>query len=241
MRDRVLFKNSEANYMTLPEYTESIPEKHKEKLKGKVVYFEDHASDESLRTQLLEEGIHAITTEAYIDPHFTQHVEMQKKNDIEIKFQLVDNAIEDVLETQNATEDDVKIKDLFQDILVGIKDEKNPSQMEIEVKNFKNSKTAAYFKVDESMKRFQQMTKSMGQSNFDMPSKKTLVLNPSYNLVKNAFKLSESTEKKELAGKICHHIQDLAAISGEGLNDQQRKDFVSRSQDLMSELSNLAL
>jgi molecular chaperone HtpG len=241
MRDRVLFKNSENNYMTLPEYTESIPEKHKEKLKGKVVYFEDHASDESLRTQLLEEGIHAITTEAYIDPHFTQHVEMQKKNDLEIKFQLVDNAIEDVLETENTSEDDVKIKDLFQTILVGEKDEKNPSQLEIEVKNFKNSKTAAYFKVDESMKRFQQMTKSMGQSNFEMPTKKTLVLNPSHNLVKNAFKLSETNEKKDLADKICHHIQDLAAISGEGLTDDQRKSFVSRSQDLMSELSNLAL
>ncbi|MBT4791094.1 MAG: molecular chaperone HtpG [Halobacteriovoraceae bacterium] len=241
MRDRVLFKNSESNYMTLPEYTESIPEKHQEKMKGKVVYFEDGSSNEALRAQLWEEGIHAITTEAYIDPHFTQHVEVQKKNDVEIKFTLVDNAIEDVLETQNATDEDLKIKDLFQEILVGEKDEKNPAQMEIEVKSFKGSATAAYFKVDESMKRFQQMTKSMGQSNFEMPSKKTLVLNPSHSLVKNAFKLAEKTEKKELAGKICHHIQDLAAISGEGLNDKERKEFVSRSQDLMSELSNLAL
>lgn len=241
MRDKTLFKNSEKKYMTLTEYTESIPEKHQEKMKGKVVYFEEHSSNEALRTQLLEEGIHAITTDTYIDPHFTQHVEMQKKNDIGIKFQLVDNAVEDILETQNATEDDVKIKDLFQNILVGEKDEKNPSQMEIEVKNFKSSATAAYFKVDESMKRFQQMTKSMGQSNFDMPSKKTLVLNPSHNLVKNAFKLSENSEKKDLAGKICHHIQDLAAISGEGLNDTERKEFVTRSQDLISELSNLAL
>lgn len=241
MRNYVLFKNSEDKLMTLTEYTESIPEKHKEKMKGKIVYFEETASDASLRSQLLTEGIHAITTDSYIDPHFTQHVEMKKKNDIEIKFQLVDNAIEDILETENATDEDIKIKDLFQEILVGAKDEKNPAQMEIEVKNFKNSATAAYFKVDESMKRFQQMTKSMGQSNFAMPSKKTLVLNPSHALVKNAFKLAENNEKKELAGKICHHIQDLAAISGEGLNDNDRKEFVARSQDLISELSNLAL
>ncbi len=241
MRERVIFKNSENKYVSLSEYTDSIPEKHKEKMKGKVVYFEDHASDDSLRSQLLEEGVHAITTDAYIDPHFTQHVEMQKQGDVEYKFQLVDNAIEDVLETENTSESDVKIKDLFTKLLVGEKDEKNPAQMEIEIKNFKNSKTAAYFKVDESMKRFQQMTKSMGQSNFEMPTKKTLVLNPSHALVKNAFKLSESADKKELADKLCYHIQDLAAISGEGLNDEQRKSFVSRSQDLMSELTNLAL
>ena len=241
MRERVLFKNTEGKFTTLTEYTESIPEKHQEKMKGKVVYFEDNSSDDALRTQLLTEGIQAITTDTYIDPHFTQHVESQKKNDIEIKFQLVDNAIEDILEVENATDEDMKIKDLFSEILVGEKDEKNPSQMEIEVKSFKNSTTAAYFKVDESMKRFQQMTKSMGQGNFEMPSKKTLVLNPSHALVKNAFKLAENNDKKELAGKICHHIQDLAAISGEGLTDNDRKAFVARSQDLMSELSNLAL
>ncbi len=241
MRDKILFKNSENKFMTLGEYTESIPEKYAEKMKGKVVYFEDHASDSTLRAQLLEEGIHAITTDAYIDPHLTQHIEMQKKGDVEYKFTLVDNAIEDVLDTENATENDIKIKDLFTSILVGEKDEKNPAQMEVEVRNFKNSKTAAYFKVDESMKRFQQMTKSMGQQNFEMPTKKTLVVNPSHGLVKNAFTLAEKGEKKELANKLCYYIQDLAAISGEGLNDDQRKAFVERSQDLMSELSNLAL
>ncbi|MBD67043.1 MAG: molecular chaperone HtpG [Halobacteriovoraceae bacterium] len=241
MRDRVVFKNSNDELVTLGEYAENVPEKYQEKMKGKVVYFEEASSDANLREQLKAEGIQAITTDNYIDPHFMQHTEMQKQGDEAIKYQLVDNAIEDLLETENASEDDMKIKDLFFELLVGKKDENNPSQMEVEIKNFKNSSTAAYFKVDEQMKRFAQMTKAMGNSAFDMPSKKTLVVNPSHNLVKNAFKLSSSEDKKELASKIAHHIQDLAAISGEGLTDEKRKDFVSRSQDLMSELSNLAL
>ncbi len=239
MRERVIFKNTDGKYVTLTEYTESIPESYKEKMKGKVVYFEEGSSNEALRSQLKEEGIQAITTDSYIDPHFTQHVEMQKRGDVEYKFTLVDNAVEDILETTNASEDDMKIRDFFSSTLVGEKDEANPAQMEVEVKNFKNAATAAYFKVDESMKRFQQMTKTMGQNNFEMPLKKTLVLNPSHSLVQNAYKLSES--KKDLAGKLVHHIQDLAAISGEGLTDEERKNFVVRSQDLMSELSNLAL
>ena len=89
--------------MTLAEYMESAPEKYSEKMKGKVIYFEDHASDASLRAQLLAEGIHAITTDNYIDPHFMQHTEMQKKDDLEVKYQLIDNAIEEILETENAT------------------------------------------------------------------------------------------------------------------------------------------
>jgi HSP90 family molecular chaperone len=91
------------------------------------------------------------------------------------------------------------------------------------------------------MKRFKQMTKSMGQSNFDMPIKKTLVLNPSNALVQNVFKLWAKEDKKELATKMVKHVQDLASISGEGLSDQETKAFVGRSQELISELSNLAL
>lgn len=239
MRDKVLFKNSDQKFVTLSEYTESIPEKHQEKLKGKVVYFEENVSDSAVREQLKAEGVQAISTDSYIDPHFMQHTEMQKQGETELKYQLVDNAIEDVLEMENATEDDMKIKDLFVDFLVGKKDENDPSQMEIEIKNFKNSTTAAYFKVDEQMKRFANMTKQMGNSQLSMPTKKTLVLNPSHTLVQNTMKLSQN--KKDLAGKMAHHIQDLAAISGEGLDEHDRQNFVSRSQELMSELSNLAL
>ena len=237
MRDRVLYQNSEEKLITLAEYKENIPADYKEKVGDKVITFEDGLSNQDLRDQLLAEGIQTIKTDSYIDPHFTQHVEMQKKGDNEYKFTSVDSAIEEILETQNASEDDVKIGDAFKGVLVKA-DDKN---YEIEVKNIKGAKAAAYFKVDESMKRFAQMTKSMGQGNFDMPIKKTLVVNPANGLVKNAFKLLENKDKKVLGEKICFHIQDLASISGEGLDDKQRADFVTRSQELVSELSNLAL
>lgn len=239
MRDKALFKNTEDKLVTLSEYAESVPAALKDKMKGKVVYFEEGKSDNTLRKHLLDEGIQALTMDSYIDPHFMQHVEMKKQGDDEVKFTLVDNAVEDILETENATEDDAKIKDLFKEILIG--KDKEDDKLEIEVKNFKNATSAAYFKVDESMKRFQQMTQSMGQANFDMPIKKTLVLNPSNSLVKNAFKLWEKDDKKDLAKKIALYVQDLAAISGEGLSDKDRARFVSESQELMGELSNLAL
>lgn len=241
MRERVLFQNTDEKWLTLGEYTEAIPENYKEKMKGKVVTYEEGVSDTSLRSQFAAEGIPVITTDNYIDSHFSQHVEMQKKGDVEYKFTTVDNAIEEILETQNATEDDIKIQDAFKEILTGDVKDDDPAKMEIEVKNFKNAASAAYFKVDEQMKRFQKMTQQMGQSAFNMPIKKTLVLNTENSLVKNAFKIWEKGENKELAKKICYHIQDLAAISGEGLTEKEKDTFVARSQDLVSELSNLAL
>lgn len=232
MRSMVLFKNSEGKLITLSEYQESLPESVKEKLKEKYVYFEKGASDEALRTQLLAEKIQTIETDNYIDPHFMQHSEYQKVGENSMKFVSIDSEIENLLETSAVTDTDMKIKELFTTTLAGL---------DVEVKSLKNSTSAAYFKIDETSKRLQQMTKAMGPNAFNMPVKKTLVVNPSHQLIKNAFKLWDKGEKKDLATKMVHYVQDLATISSEGLSLEEKQKFVNRSQELVQELSNLAL
>jgi molecular chaperone HtpG len=236
MRRFVLFKNSEGKLVTLEDYQASLPESVKEKLKDKYVYFEKDQSDESLRKQLLSEGIHVLETDQYIDPHFMQHAEMSKQDEQSFKFSAIDSEIENLLDSSATTEEDIKVKDFFKQVLVGDNKELE-GKLDVDVKNLKNSSSSAYFKIDESMKRFQQMTKSMGQTAFAMPIKKTLVVNPNNPLIKNAFKIWEKGEKKELAEKICHHVQDLASISSEGLTSEEKEKFVNRSQDLVQQLS----
>ena len=236
MRKLVLFKNSEGKYVTLEEYQAAIPEQYKEKLKEKYVYFEKNLSDESLRKQLLADGIHVIETDQYIDPHFMQHAEFSKIGDNVYKFVSIDSEIENLLDSGATTEDDIKVKEFFKHVLIGDNKEME-SKLDVDVKGFKNSSSSAYFKVDEQMKRFQQMTKSMGQTAFSMPIKKTLVVNPNNILIKNALKIWEKGEKKDLADKIAHHVQDLATLSSEGLSSEDKEKFVNRSQSLVQELS----
>ncbi len=238
-----LFKNSDAKLVTIEEYQESIPADYKEKMKGKLINFEINKSDFSLRSQLLEEGIHALDTDEYIDPHYMQHIESKHTGENALRWSSVDTAIEEILSTEAATDLDIKIKELFETVLAPKtkENEADPAGLDIEVKNIKNSKSAAYFKVDEQMKRFKQMTQQMGNTQFALPMKKTLVLNPSNDLIKNALKIWDKGEKKDLAEKICFHVQDLAQISSEGLENKEKELFVKRSQELISELSNLAL
>lgn len=47
-------------------------------------------------------------------------------------------------------------------------------------------------------------------------------------LIKNALKTWEKGEKKKLAEKICHHVQDLATLSSEGLTSEDKEKFVNR-------------
>lgn len=245
MRDKILYKNSEGKYVTLGEYSESIPAEYKEKLKNKVVYFEKGKSDGSLRSQLLSAGIQTIETDDHIDPHFMQHAEMKKigKEDA-ISFASVDSEISNIFDSEATTDDDIKIKELFSRVLAtnskksesGKNEDDGPSDDGIEVLRITGATTPAYFKVDESMKRFSQMALSMGQNN-SFPIKKTLVINPSNALIQNAFKLHEKGGHEDLVGKLCHYVEDLAGISSEGLKAENKEIFVKRSQDLMQELT----
>ncbi len=252
MRDYVIFKNSEGKYITLKEYKDSIPETFKTKLGDKVLYFEKGKSDHALRKELLNVGLQAIETESYIDPHFTQNVEMTKQGDTTFHFVSVDSEIATLLEQDATNESDIKVKDMFTNILIGktehgahTDEEEDMDSLnhgglkDIEIVKIKNSKSPAYFKVDEQMKRMHQMAKSMGNDAM-FPVKKTLVINPGSPIIQNALKLHEKGNDA-LVKKICHHVEDLAHISSEGLKHEDREAFVNRTQELMQELTNLAL
>jgi molecular chaperone HtpG len=251
MRPMAIFQNTKKEYKTLSEYKESIPEEYREKLKDSVVYFEKDKTDWSLKDQLVGAGVDALEMDEHIDPHFMQHVEIHKKGDEETKFTCMDNVVSSLFEDESSTPEDIKVKDLFDKYLVGTKDEPkedkdngNPlAQMggyEIEIGKSSHSNSCAYLKVDEQMKRFAKMAQSMGQNN-SFPVKKTLVVNPNNQLVKNALKIHEKGDHNELVERLCHHVEDLAKISSDGLDNDQKEVFVKRSQEILQELTQLAL
>ncbi|PIP91819.1 MAG: molecular chaperone HtpG [Bdellovibrionales bacterium CG12_big_fil_rev_8_21_14_0_65_38_15] len=238
MRSMVVFKNSEGKFNTLTEYRENIPAEMKEKMGDQIVYFEKEKGDRSLRSQLLEQGIQTIETDDHIDPHFTQHVEMKKQGEDSFQFVASDSVVADLLGSEATGPEDIKVKEIFEKVLNANADDKD--KQEVEIQKLKSQGSPAWFKVDEQMKRFQKMAQSMGNDSA-FPLKKTLVINPSNPLIQNALKLHERGDKNDLVDKICRHVEDLASISSEGLKNDQRDLFVTRSQTLISELTNLAL
>lgn len=251
MRPMVIYKTDSEKFQTLKEIKDSYPLEFKEKLSDKILYFEKGKSDPVVRKQLTNAGIFSIETESYIDPHFMQHTEMTKVGEDQFKFASIDSEIQNILQSDVVDESDIRVKDLFKKILIGdgatkTEEEHEANELDahalqdIEVVRTKNGTTVAYFKIDEQLKRMNQMAKSMGNDSM-FPLKKTLVINPANPLIQNALKLHEKGHKDELVKKICHHVEDLAHISSEGLRLEDREAFVVRTQDLIEELTNLAL
>lgn len=238
MRSMVLFNNSDKKHVTLEEYRASIPADMKEKVGDKVIYFEKDKGDRSLRTQLLTQGIHTIETDDHIDPHFMQHVETKKVGEQGFEFVASDAVVADLLGSEATGPEDIKVKEIFEKVLNENAEEKD--KQEVVIQKLKAAGSPAWFKVDEQMKRFSKMAQSMGNDNA-FPLKKTLVINPSNPLIQNALKLHERGDRTELVEKICRHVEDLACISSEGLKNDERDLFVTRSQSLIQELTNMAL
>lgn len=245
MQEYLLFKNADGKYLTLFEYEKAIPQKYQEKLKEKVLYFEKGKSDASLRAQLTAEGIPSVETEEMIDPHFTQNVEMHglkvevegKEERKNVKFVSLDTEIENLLESENTSEGDIKIKELFNKYVAKTGEGVDP--IDVEMAKIKGSTLPAYFKVDQQMKRFAQMAKSMNMGAMGgkgLAIKKTLMVNPGSSIVQSALRLHEKG-REQLVEKICHHVADLAQISSEGLKNEEKENFVARSQELISELA----
>ncbi len=244
MQEYILFKSGAGKLSTLNEYQLAKPEKFQEKLKDKIIYFEKGKSDAALRKQLEAQGIPTVETDEMIDPHFTQNLEMHglttevdgKEVKTNFKFVSVDEEFDSLMETDATTDSDVKIKELFAKYVA--KSGEGVDPVEVEMAKIKGATSPAYFKVDAQMKRFAQMAKSMnmGGMNKSMPVKKTLMVNPGNSLVMSALRLHESG-KETLVEKICHHVADLAHISSEGLSNEEKESFVTRSQELISELA----
>lgn len=243
MRDRIIFetgpdKEGKTKYLTIPEYRETLPETYQEKLGDKVLYYEKDKFDYSVRAQLAEAGLLSLEMDEYIDPHFMQHAETKKVGERGLQFASIDSEISNLLESEATNESDIKVQELFKNILLGDKKEEDPDAVVVEVQKLKGAKTPAYFKVDEQMKRFQKMAKSMGNDQMAFPVKKTLVINPGNELIQNALKLHEKGENTDLVEKLVHYVEDLASISSEGLKNEDKELFVMRSQSLIQDLTN---
>lgn len=243
MREFVLFKNTSQNYITLSEYQNAIPEEYKEKLKNTVLTFEKTLSDESLRQQLWNKKIDSIEIDQFIDPHLTQHIEFKKMKDTEFKFTSLDQEFENLTNSENTSADSIKLKEYFENAIKEVQSSAKDNwvkDLDVTVKALADSPSAAYMKVDQQMKRLSQMTKSMGHSTADLPIKKTLVVNEKHPLVQNILKLKEKNNNP-VANNLLQHVMDLAQLSSEGFNSQSKDNFIKRSQQLLQDLTGMAL
>jgi molecular chaperone HtpG len=232
VKDIIIFKNTNGNYVTLKEYLEANKEKHE----NKVFYVDDEKQQAQYIRMFKENGLEAIVLNSKIDSHFINFLEMKENG---VKFNRIDSDISDTLkdkdsdnENKEEIEEETKtLEGLFKNIL-------SNDKVKVNVESLKSEDIPAVILLSEESRRMQQMNsmfQGMDTSNM-FQNDETLVLNRKNNLVKAILSKSSDESKKEDIKLIGEHIYDLAMMSHKQLDGEAMAKFISRSNKILTKL-----
>ncbi len=220
VKDIMIYKDIDGNYLTLSEY---IGEKE-----DKTVYY---VSDEAQQAQyvkmLKEQGINAVYLPAMIDTHFMSFIESKETG---VKFMRVDSKISDELTNNEEISEETTnlLTEKFKKCL-------GKEELKVEVKAFRDTRVPAIMTLSEESRRMQEIYKSYGQQFAGMAGMfnddYTLVLNSSNGLIKKLDTVDEDMQKL-----VCEHIYDMAMLCNKPLDAESMTKFVERSNTLLEKL-----
>lgn len=225
VKDSILFKTINSQYITLNDYLENCKEKHENK-----VFYVSNEEQQSQYIKLFKDyELDAVILDSTIDNHFISMIEFKNQG---VSFNRIDADLSDILK-DNDNEDNKEIKadieNLFKDI---IGDRINTYSVE----SLKSEDTPAIILISEQSRRMAEMRSQFAGMDFGMSfeEEKTLVINDNSSIVKKLVLLKDDESKKEQVSLICNQIVDIALLSNKELDSKQLDEFIKRNNQLMS-------
>ena len=225
VKDSILFKTINSQYITLNDYLENCKEKHENK-----VFYVSNEEQQSQYIKLFKDyGLDAVILDSTIDNHFISMIDFKNQG---VHFNRIDADLSDILK-ENDNEDNKEIRtdieNLFKDV---IGDRINNYSVE----SLKSEDTPAIILISEQSRRMAEMRSQFAGMDFGMSfeEEKTLVINNNSSIVKKLVSLKDDESKKEQISLICNQIVDIALLSNKELDSKQLDEFIKRNNQLMS-------
>ena len=222
IKDSLLFKTTEGNYVTLKEYTD----KNKDKAENKVFYVSDIQQQAQYIKMFKDQGMDAVVLDTRLDVPYVSFLEAYSGG---VRFERIDSAISEMLKSDKETEIDTEsLENLFKEAL-------KKDDLKLKVENLKSDEVSAMIELSEQSRRMQEMSAMYGMDNRTFPSDETLVLNANNNVVKLLLDMKD--DRKDEAEMICRQVYDLAVMSHKPLSQEEMTEFISRSNKIMELLA----
>jgi len=228
IKDSIVFKTINDEYVTLKYYLEKAKDTHE----NKVFYVSDIEKQSQYIKLFKEYGIDAVILSTPIDNNFMSFLEYKDQN---VKFTRVDSDISDLLKDKNENEEDKKEEN--EKIIKVFKDVVGEKMKEYSVESLKNEGTPAMVLTSEYSRRMAEMQKQFGgnmMAGMNFPQERTLVINDKNAIVKKLVSLADDESKKDKVTLIVNQIVDLALIGNKELNAEELDTFIKRTNDLMT-------
>ena len=230
VKDIIVYKTINDEYVTLKDYLE----KNKDKHENKVFYVSDEKQQSQYVKMFKEQGLDAVLMTTMIDNHFMQFIEMNEKD---VKFQRIDS---DISESMKESEtDEEKKKEMKEGLEKLFRNSLENEKLKVEVEALKTSSVPGMILLSEESRRIHEMTKMFGGITLGerYQAEETLVLNSNNGLIKSLMSLKDKEDKKEDTKLICQHIYDLAMMSHKQLEPEAMTGFIERSNKILSKFA----
>lgn len=225
VKPAIILKNNHDKYMTIDEYIN----KNEEKIGKKIYYANDQKRQSSAIALYDNKGIDVAIFDMLIDNSFISFMEYGGGYE-GLKFVRVDADIDGLAENSGELDDELKahqenLEKMFRAIL-------SNDTLNVKLKDLSDESVIAVQLQDEQGRRFAELSKIYGQ-NFSIPEQKTLVLNSKNPAVKALY---ERDANDDLTKLICKQVFDLSSMATRPLENTELKDFLSRSNELLTML-----
>jgi len=235
-------------YTTIKEYLERNKDNHE----NRIFYSTDEATQATYVELHKNQGLEVLFMDSFIDTHFITFLEREYPD---VKFSRVDSDLDKTLFDQdkageivdpktNKTRSEL-IKELFEQAL-------NKPKLNIRTEALKSDDPQgtppAVVLLPEVLRRLREMNALMQQQTVQFPEEHILLVNTAHPLIQNLVSLSQGSilqggsqsPSGELANLICHHVYDLALMAQKGFDADGMKDFVERSNQVLTRLTERA-
>lgn len=231
VKDIVIYKTTNGDYVSQNEYLEH----NKEKNENKVFYVSDERQQAQYIKLFKDNGMEAVILSTMIDNHFISFLESKQT---EVKFLRIDSDLSESLKEKEENVDEAASKELQESFEKLFKDALGNEKLKLKVESLKAAGVPGMILLDEHSRRMQEMSQRFG--GFDMGhmfgNEETLVLNKNNDLIKKVINLKDKDDRKDEVKLICEHIYDLAMMSHKQLSAEAMTKFIERSNMLLTRL-----
>lgn len=232
VKDIIIYKTTNGDYVTLKEYLERNESKHK----NKVFYVTDERQQAQYIKLFKDNDMEAVILNSTIDNPFISHIEMHESG---VSFNRIDADISEHLKAKDEKKDEAENKAIQEKLEKIFKDNLNNQDLKVQVENLKSENISAMILLSEHSRRMEEMTKMFGGMNIPnmFQKEQTLVLNKNNKLIQTIAEKADAQEHKELIQMLCEQVYDLAMLSHQPLESEAMNKFIDRSNLLLAKVA----
>jgi molecular chaperone HtpG len=222
IKDVVLYKTTDGEYLTASEYLE----KNKGKGQENTVYYASDVLQQVGYIDLFrEQEITVAVMDGMIDSRFLSFLEMK---DHTVHFVRIDSDLDQVLKSEDQAEENEELLELFRQVV--------PESVKVTQELMKSTKTPALLTLSEEKRRLGEILKQYGNTipGLSLPEDEiTLTVNMNCPLIARIATLCAEESSREKAKKLARQVYMIAVVSQRSFTQEELQEFISSSIDLL--------